>query len=136
MKQISVMLIDDNPTFLRIVEQFLRKRETVRVVATAEGGEEAQAQVHRLKPDVVLTDLAMPKVSGMETILRLRAAWPRMGIIALTLLDTDGYRQAAITAGADDFVAKDTLNTELIPTIERVARIKFEQNHSGGKKKV
>ncbi|MEW5959670.1 MAG: response regulator transcription factor [Chloroflexota bacterium] len=129
------MLVDDNPTFLRIVEQFLKKHETIKVIAAVEGGEEALAYVHRLKPDVVLTDLAMPKVSGMETILRLRAAWPRMGIIALTLLDTEGYRQAAITAGADDFVAKDTLNTTLIPTIERVAQTKLEQTHSTTKKK-
>ena len=135
MKPISVMLIDDNPTFLRIVERFLKKQETIKVISAVEGGDEALAQVHRLRPDVVVTDLAMPKVSGMETILRLRAAWPRMGIIALTLLDTDGYRQAALTAGADDFVPKDILNTELIPTIERVAQTKLGGNYSNNKKK-
>jgi DNA-binding NarL/FixJ family response regulator len=135
MKPISVMLIDDNPTFLRIVERFLKKQETIKVIAAVEGGDEALALVHRLRPDVVVTDLAMPKVSGMETILRLRAAWPRMGIIALTLLDTDGYRQAALTAGADDFVPKDILNTELIPTIERVAQAKWGGNYSNNKKK-
>jgi DNA-binding NarL/FixJ family response regulator len=127
MKPISVLLVDDNPTFLNIVARFLKENEVVYVVGAVESGEEALALVHRLKPDIVLTDLAMPKVSGVETILRLRAAWPRIGIIALTLFDTDGYRQAAQTAGADDFVAKDTLNTDLIPTIERVAKAKLSQ---------
>ena len=130
MKPISVLLVDDNPTFLNIVARFLKENQKVDVVGAVEGGEEALALVHRLKPDIVLTDLAMPKVSGMETILRLRAAWPRMGIIALTLLDTDAYRQAALTAGADDFVAKDALNTDLIPTIERVVAVKSSQGKS------
>lgn len=134
MEPISVLLVDDNPTFLRIVERYLKKQDAVKVVGTVEGGEEALVEVHRLKPDVVLTDLAMPRVTGMETILRLRAAWPRMGIIALTLLDTDGYRQAALTAGADAFVAKDTLNTELIPTIKTVAETKLAQNSNKKKK--
>lgn len=124
MKPISVLLIDDNPTFLRIVQRFLQGADEINVVGAAEGGEEALALIHRLKPDVVLTDLAMPRVSGMEAILRMRAAWPKLGIIALTLLDTASYRQAALTAGADDFVAKDALNTELLPTIRRVARAK------------
>jgi two-component system response regulator DesR len=128
MEPISVLLIDDNPTFLRIVERFLKQEEEINVVGAVEGGEDALALLHRLRPDIVLTDLAMPKVSGMETILRMRAAWPKMGIVALTLLDTNGYRQAALTAGADDFVAKDTLNTDLMPTIRRVMDIKRSQN--------
>ena len=127
MKPISILLVDDNPTFLGIVERFLHAEEGVTVVGTVESGEEALTLVHRLRPDIVLTDLAMPKVSGMETILRMRAAWPKIGIIALTLLDTVGYRQAALTAGADDFVAKDALNTELLPTIRRVVETKQSQ---------
>ena len=120
MKPISVLLVDDNPTFLDIVTRFLQQHQEVTVVDAVNGGEEAVTQAYRLKPDVVLIDLAMPQVSGMETILKLRAAWPRMGIIALTLLDTSGYRQAALTAGADDFVAKDKLNAQLLPTIQQV----------------
>lgn len=127
MKPISVLLVDDNPTFLRIVERYLQTEEEITVVGAVEGGQEALALVHRLRPDIVLTDLAMPKVSGMETILRMRAAWPKMGIIALTLLDTIGYQQAALTAGADDFVAKDALNTDLLPTIQRVVEAKQAQ---------
>ena len=124
MKPVSVLLVDDNPTFLNIVQRFLQNEENIKVIAAVENGKEALALVHQLRPDAVLIDLAMPQISGMETILRLRAAWPKIGIIALTLLDTGGYRQAALTAGADAFVAKDTLNTELLPTIERVIAAK------------
>lgn len=124
MKPISVLLVDDNPVFLGIVTRFLQQHEEIVVSGGVNSGEEALLQAHRLKPDVVLIDLAMPKVSGMEAILRLRAAWPRLGIIALTLLDTNGYRQAALTAGADEFVAKDNLNAELLPAIQRVIAVK------------
>ena len=123
MNPISVLIADDNPTFLRIVTRFLEEqsRKTVSVVATAHGGEEALIQAEALRPQVVLIDLNMPGLSGLEAIPRLRRALPDAGIIAVTLLDTDGYRQAALAAGADDFVSKMTLNTELLPAIRRVA---------------
>ena len=123
MNPISVLIADDNPTFLRIVARFLEEqsRETVSVVATARGGEEALIQAEALRPQVVLIDLKMPGLSGLEAIPRLRRALPDARIIAVTLLDTDAYRQAALAAGADDFVPKTTLNAELLPAIRRVA---------------
>jgi len=123
MNPISVLIADDNPTFLRIVTRFLEEqsRKTVSVVATARGGEEALAQAEALRPQVVLIDLNMPGLSGLEAIPRLRRALPDAGIIAVTLLDTDAYRKAALAAGADDFVSKMTLNAELLPAIRRVA---------------
>ncbi len=124
MKPISVLLVDDNLTFLGIVTRFLQQHQEIAVVDGVDSGAEALAQAHRLRPDIVLIDLAMPQVSGMEAILRLRAAWPKMGVIALTLLDTTGYRQAALTAGADGFVAKDNLNAELLPAIHEVIEAK------------
>jgi DNA-binding NarL/FixJ family response regulator len=67
-------------------------------------------------------DLAMPSLSGLETIPRLRAVLPEVGIIALTVLDTNGYREAALAAGANDFVAKASLDTDLLLAIRRVAQ--------------
>jgi len=64
----------------------------------------------------------MPGLSGLETIPRLRAMLPEVSIIALTLLDAKVYRQAALAAGADDFVPKANLSTDLLPAIRRVAK--------------
>ena len=118
---VRVLLVDDNPTFLRIATRYLEEHEEIAVVASLSGGAEALASVEELRPDVALIDLAMPDLSGLEVIPRLRAARPELGIIALTFLDTDGYRQAALAAGADEFVPKATLITELIPAIRRAA---------------
>jgi DNA-binding NarL/FixJ family response regulator len=122
MKPISVLLVDDNPAFLRIATRFLQKHDDTVVIGTADGGEEALALAQDLQPDIVLVDLAMPGVSGLDTIPRLRAILPKVGIIALTVLDTNSYLQAAIEAGANDFVPKASLNTDLLPAIRRVAQ--------------
>jgi len=122
MKPISVLLVDDNPAFLRIATRFLEEHEDVVVVGAAGGGEEALALAEDLQPDIVLIDLAMPGLSGLETIPHLRAVLPGVGIIALTMLDTNSYWQAALAAGADDFVPKASLDRDLLPAMRRVAQ--------------
>ena len=133
MKPISVLLVDDNPAFLRIVTRFLQQHEDVVVVGAAGGGEEVLALAQDLQPDIVLIDLAMPGLSGLETIPRLRAVLPEVGIIALTVLDTSSYRQAALEAGANDFVPKASLNTELLPAIRRVVQGGSSRPRAAGK---
>jgi len=131
MKPISVLLVDDNPSFLRIATRFLEQHDDIVVVGAADGGEEALALAQDLQPDVVLIDLAMPGLSGLETIPRLRAMLPAVGIIALTMLDTNSYRQAALEAHANHFVPKASLDRELVPAIRQVARADPAQPKGG-----
>jgi two-component system response regulator NreC len=116
---ISVLLVDNNPIFLRAASRFLETHAEVVVVGTAAGGEEALARAQELRPQVVLIDLAMPDLPGLQAIPRLRAMLPDMGIIALTMLDTDVYRRAALAAGADGFVPKAAMHTDLLASIRR-----------------
>jgi DNA-binding NarL/FixJ family response regulator len=122
MKPISVLLVDDSPFFRCIAARFLGAYDDVALVGTADGGEGALSQAQALRPQVVLLDLAMPGMSGLEVIPLLRRLLPQVGIVALTLQDTDGYRDAAFAAGADDFVPKSVMNTTLLPAIRRVAQ--------------
>jgi DNA-binding NarL/FixJ family response regulator len=122
MKPISVLLVDDNLFFRRIAARFLEAFDDVDLVGIADGGEGALAQAQALRPQVVLLDLAMPDMSGLEVIPLLRSLLPQVGIVALTLQNTDGYREAAFAAGADDFVPKSVMNTTLLPVIRRVAQ--------------
>jgi DNA-binding NarL/FixJ family response regulator len=130
---ISVLLVDDNPAFLRIATRFLQEHNDIAVIGAADGGEEALALAQDLQPDVVLIDLAMPGLSGLATIPLLRAMLPEVGIIALTVLDIKSYRQAALEAGANGFVPKASLNTDLPPTIRRVAQADPSQPRSADK---
>jgi DNA-binding NarL/FixJ family response regulator len=100
-------------------------------VGAAGGGEEALALAQDLEPHIVLIDLAMPGLSGLETIPHLRAMLPEVGIIALTMLDTNSYWQAALAAGANDFVPKASLDTDLLPAIRRVAQAGPAQQKGG-----
>jgi DNA-binding NarL/FixJ family response regulator len=118
---ISVLMVDDNLTFLRIATRFLDACDDVVVVGTVSEGEIALVQAQVLQPDVVLVDTAMSSLQGgLKFIPQLRAVLPRVGIIALTLIGTDGYRQAALEAGADDFVPKAALGADLLSAIRRV----------------
>lgn len=119
MRPISVLLVDDNPAFLRIATRLLEAHDDVVVVGAVCGNEEALAQTEELQPDIILIDISMPN-PGWEIIPRLRAVLPKVGIIALTLIGTDGYRQAVMEAGADDFVPKVAMGTDLLPAIQRV----------------
>jgi DNA-binding NarL/FixJ family response regulator len=122
METIPVMLIDDNPVFLRATAQFLEAQDDIVVVGTASRGDEALAKIENLNPQAVLIDLAMPGLSGLATIPRLRHKMPDLGIIALTVMHSEGFRQAALTAGADVFIPKATMRIHLLPAIRDLAR--------------
>lgn len=122
MAPISVLPVDDNVTFLHILIDFLREEEEIIVVGTARSGEEALEKAKELQPQVILLDLIMPGLGGLSAIPRLRSMMPDVGIIILTVLDAKAYREAALAAGADDFVAKANLYTDLIPAIQRLTQ--------------
>jgi len=117
---ISVMLIDDNPVFIRAAAQFLEAHDEVQVIGKAGDGEEALGQVMELQPQAVLVDLAMPGLPGLEVIPRLRDKLPEVSIIALTVMDTNSFRQAALDAGADLFIPKSAMRTKLVPALCQV----------------
>ena len=127
MTPISVLLVDDNVTFLRIATRFLEVQDSLVVVGAVHIGEEAVAQIQDLRPDIVLVDVSVSNGHGLEVISRLRAVQPGVGIIALALVDTDGFWQAALQAGADDFIPKFAMSTNLLPAIRRV--IQANQPH-------
>jgi DNA-binding NarL/FixJ family response regulator len=123
-RAITVFLVDSNSTFLRIIEQFLREQDALEVVGATPGGVGALGQIKALQPDLVLIDPFAIDAPGLEGVAHVREAVPQAAIIVTTLLNIDGgrdgYRQAVLGAGADDFVPKDSLAADLLPAISRV----------------
>ena len=121
-RPINVMLVDDETTFLRIETLFLENhfRNEVNVVGTAGGGEECLAKTQLLVPDVILMDLNMPGLSGLQTIPLLRIMFPEIRIIALTLDDAESSRRAVLAVGGSDLVSKAAMSTDLMPAIRKV----------------
>lgn len=120
--KVSVMLVDDEATFLRIETLFLEThyRNEINVVGTARSGEECLAKAQLLAPDVILIDLNMPGLSGLQTIPLLRIMFPEIRIVALTLNDGESARRAVLAAGGNELVSKAGMSTDLMPVIRHV----------------
>jgi CheY-like chemotaxis protein len=111
------MCVDDSPIFISRLMTFLRRHGDFAVVGIAPDGRQALEWVEKCDPQIVLVDLDMPGMDGMTTIVHLRQRQPELGIVALTLLEGRTYRRAALASGADFFVAKSEVTTELIPAL-------------------
>ena len=132
---IRIVVVDDNATFLEIVLEYLRRQDQLAVVGATQRGQEALALVPQVRPQVILLDLCLPDLPGLEAIPHLRASLPGLGIVILTLHSLEAYRQAALAAGADEFVSKQRLIPDLLPAIRRVAEIRERSVMTTGKYK-
>ena len=121
-EKISVLIVDDNPTFLQIGKMFLEAscKEWIDIIFTAVSGKEAIALACTHFPQLILLDVSMPDMNGLETALLLKKILPQTHIIMLTLLKTSGYREAALAAGAEELIDKQNMNTDLPPAIRRL----------------
>ncbi len=123
---IRLLLVDDDGGFRATLRQLLEHRAEAQVLGEAGNGEEAVRLADELRPDVVLMDLAMPRMNGLEATRQLKARWPDLAVIILTVHDEDVYRRTAVAAGAAAFLEKKMLGVELWPTLARVCRLRRE----------
>jgi DNA-binding NarL/FixJ family response regulator len=119
-KRIRVLIAEDHSLVRRGLAAIINMEEDVTVVGEAGDGEEAIEQWRRLRPDVVLMDLRMPRLEGVEAIKRIRAEDPKAGIIVLTTFDHDEDIYAGLRAGAKAYLLKDVQPEELFGCIRAV----------------
>ena len=123
MKEKQRIVIAEDHTILREGLRALLSREpNFEVVGEAEDGREAIRLVEQLTPDLILTDLSMPKMNGVEAIREIRKRAPETKILALTVHRTEEYILEVLQAGADGYILKDASSTELIMAIKSVLR--------------
>jgi len=121
-KPISVLLVDDHPLFRDGLASLLEREECCQVVGQVGDGQAALAAAARLNPDVVLMDIQMPGMGGLEATRRLMAAQPDLKIIVLTISDRHEDLFEAIKAGARGYLLKTaTGGRELLEVVQRVA---------------
>jgi NarL family two-component system response regulator LiaR len=117
---IRLLVVDDHGIVRKGICALLAQVKDMQVVGEASDGEQAIAQAASLKPDVILMDLVMPKVDGVEAIHQILAQRPQTHIIALTSFVADDKVFPAIKAGAVGYLLKDSEPEDLIATIRRV----------------
>ena len=116
-----VLLIDDHALVRKGLEELLRSRG-VEVVASAGSGEEGIKQALALSPDVILLDIKMPVMNGIETLERLRAGNVTVPILMLTMSRDDTDLRAALRGGAAGYLLKDMNPEDLVPALEAALR--------------
>ncbi|HEX9450379.1 MAG TPA: response regulator transcription factor [Burkholderiales bacterium] len=119
-RRIRVLIAEDQSLVRRGLAAIINMEEDITVAGEAGDGEEAIEQWRRLRPDVVLMDLRMPRLEGVEAIKRIRAEDPRAGIIVLTTFDHDEDIYAGLRAGAKAYLLKDVQPEELFGCIRAV----------------
>ena len=117
---IRVYVTDDHPIVRRGIKQLLDTEPDIEVVGEATNGREAIADMDQLKPDIVLMDLVMPLMDGIEAIRQIKAGHPSIQILVLTSFATDDKVFPAIKAGALGYLIKDTGPDELVRAIRQV----------------
>jgi DNA-binding NarL/FixJ family response regulator len=118
---VTVLVADDQALVRTGLRMILQAREDIRVVGEARDGEEAVHLAAQTLPDVVLMDLRMPRVDGVQATQRLSASRHRPAVIVLTTFDEDELMYAALRAGAGGFLLKDARPAELVEAIRVVA---------------
>jgi DNA-binding NarL/FixJ family response regulator len=119
---IRVVVADDHPTFRKGLGALLASLPDVELIGEAVDGESAVALAGELRPDVVVMDLDMPGIGGVEATRRIAAAHPSMAVLVLTMLDEDESLFAAMRAGARGYVVKGADTDDVLRALESVAR--------------
>ncbi|MFL6201179.1 MAG: response regulator [Thermoanaerobaculia bacterium] len=118
---IRILLADDHPVVRDGLAAMLATQPDFAVIGEAGNGAEALTEAARLHPDVVLMDLEMPELDGIEAIRRLRAADPSVQVVVLTAFDTDERIVGAIQAGAQGYLLKGAPRAEIFAAIRTVS---------------
>ena len=118
---VRVLVVDDDPLVRGALTLMMGGRDDVAVVGEASDGHECLQLSLRLRPDVVLMDLRMPVLGGLEATRRLHQRPDPPRVIVLTTFDADEHVLGAVTAGADGFLLKDTPPAEILEAVRRVA---------------
>jgi DNA-binding NarL/FixJ family response regulator len=112
-KTLSILLVDDSPVFLDSAELFLSLDKRLRIVGRASNGQEAIELAEHENPDLVMIDIAMPVMNGLEATRRLKSRPAAPQVFVVTGQIDSIYAEAARTAGADAFLGKPTLAEQL-----------------------
>lgn len=122
MGNIRILLAEDHVVVRESIRQLLNRESDLEVVGEAGNGEEAVRLTAQLKPDIVVMDVAMPNVNGIEATKSIKALCPATAVLALSAYDYDQYIFALLEAGAAGYLLKDVSGQELTDAIRAVRR--------------
>lgn len=125
MRKYRVVLADDHLIFRQGIRRIIKDSEGIRVVGEAGDGLELLSVLKNIEADLVVLDLSMPKLRGIEAIHRIKNKWPEIKILILSMHKNQDHFYHSISAGADGYLLKDDSDTELFSAIGRIRKNEF-----------
>ncbi len=116
----GVLIAEDHTLIRQGLRSLLSSHPDLEVIGEAADGREAVQQAEKLSPALVLMDLSMPRMNGIEAIREIKKKWPKMKVLALTVNDSEEYVLAALRAGAEGYILKNSTRDELVRAIQNV----------------
>jgi DNA-binding NarL/FixJ family response regulator len=118
--RISIMLVDDHPLLRQALRAVLERQADFKIVAEADDGEEAVRLASELVPDVVIMDINMPKLDGLEATRQIKANCPSVNVLVLTVYDDSEHLLGILEAGAAGYLTKRVYGQEVINAVRAV----------------
>ncbi|MBM2827961.1 MAG: two component transcriptional regulator, LuxR family [Actinobacteria bacterium] len=125
MSRIKILVADDHALLREGIIAILSLHDDVEVVGEASDGMDAIQKAHKLKPDIVLMDIAMPGLGGLEATVEIKKTAPNIKILVLSQYDDREYVSRLIKAGVSGYILKHAVGTDLLSSIRAVARGEF-----------
>lgn len=120
MREIRVLVVDDHAILRDGIRSLLERQDDMKVIGEAANGQEALAQIGELLPDIVLMDVNMPGMNGLEATRQVKALYPQVKILILTQHDSQEYITPLLQAGASGYVLKRSGGREVVNAIRHV----------------
>ncbi|MBA2251226.1 MAG: response regulator transcription factor [Nitrospirales bacterium] len=122
MERIKVLIVDDHRVVREGLSAILQSKESIQVLGEAQDGQEAVEKARSLLPDVILMDVSMPKMTGVEATRIIKREFPHIGIIALTMYEEQQYIFDLVRGGATGYLLKDSDSEQIVKAIQAVYR--------------
>ena len=119
---VNILIVDDQKVVRARLQEILSDQKDLQVVGTADDGDKAIAAVESLNPDLVIMDIEMPKMNGIEVTQIICQRFPELKVLVLSTYDKEEYIQKIINAGADGYILKNTSATDLVSAIRAVSK--------------
>jgi DNA-binding NarL/FixJ family response regulator len=122
MDRIKVLIVDEHRVVREGLSAILKSKENIQVLGEAQDGQEAVEKARSLLPDVILMDVSMPKMTGVEATRIIKREFPHIGIIALTMYEEQQYIFDLVRGGATGYLLKDSDSDQIVKAIQSVYR--------------
>ena len=129
---VRILVVDDHPVVRQGLRALIGSRPEWEIIDEAEDGIQAVERADRLQPDVVVLDVSMPKMNGLEACRRIRRNAPKSEVLFVTQHDSPQMMREAISAGAKGYIVKSDAARDLMAALEAVSQHKFFFAHNHG----